>query len=300
MVNAPVVQDLTIDSGRRRALEILEEFIPVRDDQGDALSAVDISIAFGGLQALKGVSITVQARHMVGLIGPNGAGKSTLFDIVNGLKKPDSGSVYFFGKDVTATKAWDRAGLGMSRTFQSNRITQELTVADNLLAGTHKMIGGNLLGSIFGVGAARTGERRAREAAWSVAQLLDIHQFWDDYAGSLDFGAQRRIEIGRSLLSGPRLLLLDEPSAGLDARESGYLFSLIKRLHQDLGLTVLLVEHYVKAVLENCDYVYVLNQGEMMAAGNPEEIANNPDVREQYLGTLFEAAQYVHGGGKEH
>lgn len=273
---------------RGRALDILEAYLPPPPEPGEALSARDISIAFGGLRALDSVSITVPARHLVGLIGPNGAGKSTLFDVINGLRMADSGEVRLFGEDITRAEPWDRARLGLSRTFQANRVSLELPAFDNLLAGAHQMIPGSLVGTILGLPRARAGERRAREVAGAVAELLDLTGGGDEPVGSLDFGTQRRVEIGRSIMSGPRLLLLDEPAAGLDSEEAAQLFALVRRLERDLGLTVLLVEHYVKAVLENCDLVYVLNEGRLIASGSPEEIAVHPEVRAAYLGSAIE------------
>jgi ABC-type branched-subunit amino acid transport system ATPase component len=270
------------------ALEILEAYLPEPPETGTALAAEHISLAFGGLQALDDVSITVPTRHLVGLIGPNGAGKSTLFDVINGLRMPDGGEISLFGQPVTRRNAWDRAKLGLSRTFQSNRVSLELSVLDNLLAGAHHMIPGSLVGTLFGLPGARKGERRARLVARAIAELLDIADIGDEAVGSLDFGSQRRVEIGRSLMSAPRVLLLDEPAAGLDSTESAHLFALIRRLEVDLGLTVLLVEHYVKAVLENCDLVYVLNEGRLIAAGSPAEIVVHPEVRAAYLGNVIE------------
>ncbi|MEW6472304.1 MAG: ATP-binding cassette domain-containing protein [Actinomycetota bacterium] len=270
---------------RRRALAVLEAYMPKRDESGAALVARDISLAFGGLQALHKVDITVPTHQFVGLLGPNGAGKSTLFDVVNGLRKPDSGEITMFGEDVTRMEAWDRASRGMSRTFQANRINADLPVGENLLIGATKMIRASLAGSVLGLPKARAEEARAEEAARAVAVLLDIEHHWDERAGELDFGSQRRVEIGRSLLSGPRLLLLDEPAAGLDAHETESLFDLIGKLKDDLGLTVLLVEHYVKAVLDNSDLVYVLNQGKLLACGTPEEVAANHEVQAEYLGS---------------
>ena len=270
------------------ALETLEAYLPAPPETGTALSAEHISLAFGGLQALDDVSITVPTRQLVGLIGPNGAGKSTLFDVINGLRMPDGGEVALFGQPITGTNPWDRAKLGLSRTFQSNRVSLELSVLDNLLAGAHQKIPGSLLGTLFGLPGARAGERRARQVARAVAELLDIADVGDEAVGSLDFGRQRRVEIGRSLMSAPRVLLLDEPAAGLDSTEAAHLFALIRRLEADLGLTVLLVEHYVKAVLENCDLVYVLNEGRLIAAGAPDEIVAHPEVRAAYLGNVIE------------
>ena len=276
-----------------RALAVLEEYLPERSDVGDVLVANDVSIAFGGLQALSDVSLTVPTRKLVGLIGPNGAGKSTLFDILNGLRQPDSGSVLLFGRDVSQAPPWNRAALGLSRTFQSSRVNLDLTVGENLMAGAYLMIPGNVAEAVAGMPRARTGERKAQEAARAVAELLDVAGDWDEFVRNLDFGAQRRVEIGRSLLSGPRLLLLDEPAAGLDASEAKALFALIRQLEQDLGLTVLLVEHYVKAVLENCDLIYVLARGRIIAAGSAEEITADPEVRAVYLGEDYQQREEV-------
>jgi ABC-type branched-subunit amino acid transport system ATPase component/ABC-type branched-subunit amino acid transport system permease subunit len=276
-----------------RALAVLEEYLPERSDVGDVLVAEDVSIAFGGLQALSDVSLTVPTRKLVGLIGPNGAGKSTLFDILNGLRQPDRGSVLLFGQDVSQAPPWNRAALGLSRTFQSSRVNLDLTVGENLMAGAYLMIPGNVAEAVAGMPRARTGARRAQEAARAVAELLDVAGDWDEFVRNLDFGAQRRVEIGRSLLSGPRLLLLDEPAAGLDATEAAALFALIRQLEQDLGLTVLLVEHYVKAVLENCDLIYVLARGRIIAAGSADEIAADPEVRAVYLGEDYQPREEV-------
>ena len=276
-----------------RALEVLEEYLPQRADVGDVLVAEDISVAFGGLKALSEVSVTVPARQLVGLIGPNGAGKSTLFDVLNGLRVPDSGSVTLFGQDVSTATPWNRAALGVSRTFQSSRVNLELTVADNLMAGAYLMIPGNVVEAVVGLPRARAGEQRAQGVARAVAELLDVADDWDELVRNLDFGTQRRVEIGRSLMSGPRLLLLDEPAAGLDATEAKALFSLVRRLADDLGLTVLLVEHYVKAVLENCDTVYVLSRGQIIAAGSPGEVVADPQVRAVYLGEDYQQREEV-------
>ncbi|MGH8999543.1 MAG: ATP-binding cassette domain-containing protein [Acidimicrobiia bacterium] len=273
----------------QHALDVLEEYLPPRAQEGDALACRDVSVSFGGVQALRQVSITVPAGALVGLIGPNGAGKTTLFDVVNGLRKAETGNVMLFGTDITPTRAWDRAALGVSRTFQASRLNLDLSVAENLLAGAYTMIPGNLASSVLGLPRSRAGMQRAEQAAWAVAQLLAVDHYWDQPVRVLSFGNRRRVEIGRSVMSGPRLLLLDEPSAGLDPKAAGLLFALVKQLHQDLGLTVLLVEHYVRAVLENCDLVYVLGRGEVVAAGSPDEVANHPEVRSQYLGPDFDA-----------
>ena len=259
--------------GHDRALAVLEGYFPSRPAEGDILVARDVSVTFGGVQALRGVSLTVPAGSFVGLIGANGAGKTTLFDVISGLRTPDGGRVALAGRDISTTRAWDRAALGLSRTFQANRVDLDLSVGENLLSGAYTT-----------TRRAQGGMQRAEDAAWALAELLGIDRHWDDPAGVLSFGNRRRVEIGRSLMCAPRLLLLDEPSAGLDPTAADLLFSLVKQLQQDLGLTLVLVEHHVRAVLENCDLIYVLNQGRVVSAGRPDEIADHPDVRSHYLG----------------
>ncbi len=270
---------------RAAALAVLERWLPPRPEIVNAAEARDVVVTFGAVHALDGASIRVPNQSMVGLLGPNGAGKSTLFDVISGVRRPDAGSVSLFGTDVSTTPAWDRSKLGLARTFQTTRVMTDLTVGDNLLSGAYQRIGMNPLRFLAGDPRAAARMREAENAAWAAAQLLDIDRYWNERAGTLEFSARRRAEIGRCLLAGPRLLLLDEPAAGLDPASSVALFSLLKRLHADLGLTVLLVEHYVKAVLDSCDLVYVLAEGRILAEGTPAEVAANTEVRERYLGT---------------
>jgi|GEM_PF-13158 len=269
---------------RNSALATLEEWFPTRRTDEVALSAENIWLSFGGVRALCGATVSVPTGSFTGLIGPNGAGKTTLFDVVSGLQRPDRGTVRIFGQNVTGMKPWHRAGLGMTRTFQTTRVIKELGVADNLLAGAGLRIHGNLPQFVLGDPRPWRQVREAEEAAWAIAQLLNIDRFWDERVGELEFSARRRTELGRVLLSGPQILLLDEPTSGLDPASSGALISLVRSLQADLGLTVLLVEHYVKAVLEGCDLVYVLAEGKILAHGHPAEVAVNADVQEHYLG----------------
>jgi ABC-type branched-subunit amino acid transport system ATPase component/ABC-type branched-subunit amino acid transport system permease subunit len=269
---------------REDALAALEEWFPARRQEGIALSAENIHLAFGGVRALRGASIVVPTGSFTGLIGPNGAGKTTLFDVLSGLQKADQGTVHMFDENVTGMQSWNRARMGLTRTFQTTRVIKDLALSDNLLAGAGVRIDHSLPAFIGGSRKAWQRMRQAEEAAWAIAQLLDISQYWDERVGELEFSARRRAEIGRALLSGPQILLLDEPTSGLDPASSGALISLVRQLQKDLGLTVLLVEHYVKAVLEGCDEVYVLAEGEILAAGAPALIAANPEVQERYLG----------------
>ncbi len=272
------------DEVRQYALETLEQWFPARRTEPVALSARDVHLSFGGVRALRGASIEVPTGSFTGLIGPNGAGKTTLFDVVSGLTRPDRGSVHLFGADITRDRPWQRAASGMTRTFQTTRIVKELGVADNLLAGAGLRIDGNLTQFALGMPRQWRQVREAEEAAWAIACLLDIERYWDERVGELEFSARRRTELGRALLSGPQILLLDEPTSGLDPASSGALIGLVRRLQADLGLTVLLVEHYVKAVLEGCDLVYVLSEGQILAHGEPGVVAADTRVQERYLG----------------
>src|SRR4051794_5325535 len=284
-----IVAEAGIDAERDQALAVLEAFLPPHGgDSGDALIGSNLSIAFGGVKALQNVTITAPAKTFVGLLGPNGAGKSTCFDVLNGLKTPDSGQIIMFGKDVTKSRPWDRAKLGMGRTFQANRLNHDLTVGENLLSAAHLAIKGNPISTILGLPGPTKSEARAEQAAYAMCVLLGIKEHWHDRVSDLDFGRQRRIEIGRSLMCGPAIVLLDEPAAGLDAEDAHALFALLRQLQRDLGLTIILVEHYVKAVLENADLVYVLNQGQLLASGTPAEVAADPVVRSEYLGSVLD------------
>ena len=271
--------------GQEAALEVFSRFIPEQSYDGVPLVGRDISKTFGGIRALREVPfLEVPAHSFVGLIGPNGAGKSTLFNVLNGFTTPDTGEVVLFGQDVTRKQPWDRAKLGMSRTFQANHIDLNLTTFDNLLSGAYQLIRGGLFAATFRSKKNHADEQAARLAARAVARLLGLEPVLNVMARSLDFAAQRRIEIGRSLMSGPRLLLLDEPTAGVDAHEAKELVALVKRMQMDLGLAVLLIEHYVQAVMENSNPIYVLDQGTLIAAGTPAEVASDPKVRASYLG----------------
>jgi ABC-type branched-subunit amino acid transport system ATPase component len=284
-----IVAESGVDPERDQALAVLEAFLPPhRGDKGNALVAKGISISFGGVKAVQNVNITVPSQAFVGLLGPNGAGKSTTFDLLNGLKICDSGQIIMFGKDVTNKRPWDRAKMGMGRTFQSNRLNFDLSVGENLMAAAHLAIKGNPLVTLLGFPGPAKSEKRAESAAYAMTVLLGIKEHWHDRVSDLDFGRQRRIEIGRSLMCGPAIVLLDEPAAGLDADDAHALFALLRQLQRDLGLTIVLVEHYVKAVLQNADLVYVLNQGQLLASGTPAEVASDPVVRSEYLGSVLD------------
>lgn len=283
-LQANVATPQDVDPGREDAIRVLEAYLPGQSHGGVAVEASAIDVRFGGVRALRGASIRVEAGSFTGLIGPNGAGKSTLFDVLNGFTRPQRGTVTLFGRDVTQAGPADRARLGMSRTFQANHIDPFISVRDNLIAGGYLSIRGGVLATTLRFRTSWADEQRVADVAVAVARALHIDQLLDETAGNLDFGAQRRIEIGRSLMSGPRVLLLDEPAAGIDATEARSLMSLVKDLQVRLGLTVVLIEHHVQSVLDNCDVIYALDQGSIIASGPPEVIAVDDEVRRAYLG----------------
>ncbi|MYJ14518.1 MAG: ABC transporter ATP-binding protein [Acidimicrobiia bacterium] len=270
--------------GQLAALEVVEAALPPPVVEGLVLEAEDIHVAFGGVRALQGASLRIPAVTIVGLIGPNGSGKSTLFDVINGFTVPDSGRVRAFGADITDRNPWHRARLGMCRTFQANHIDPNLTVFENLITGAFGSIGGGVFASVLQFPKPRRDQRQAAELTRAVARLMGLERVLDVRAGVLSFGGQRRAEIGRSIMSRPRLLLLDEPSAGMDSNEAGDLLRLVTRLQSDLGFGVCLIEHFVRIVFDNCAIVYALAEGKVIAEGTPDEVSSSKAAQEHYLG----------------
>jgi branched-chain amino acid transport system ATP-binding protein/branched-chain amino acid transport system permease protein len=280
----------TDPAARDRALAIVRDWLPDTHDGAAALSVSDVSVRLGGIEILDQASLTVPKGALVGLIGPNGAGKSTLFDVITGLRPPDTGRIEVLGTDVTALPAWRRSRLGLTRSFQTTRVVDDLSVADNLRIGATSRIRTRTSAFLAGTRGARREYLRADDAAAAVAVLLDIDRYWHQRAEELEYSARRRLDIGRALLAGPRVLLLDEPAAGLDPRTAAALFTLVTDLHRDLGLTVLLIEHHVTEVLTTCSLIHVLAEGRVIATGTPGDIVEHPTVREVYLG---ERTQYA-------
>ncbi len=274
----------TWEEGQLAALEVVEAALPPPVTEGMVLEAEDIHVSFGGVRALQGASLRIPAGHIVGLIGPNGSGKSTLFDVINGFTVPDSGRVRAFGEDITDMNPWNRARLGMCRTFQANHIDPNLTVFENLITGAFLSIGGGVFPSVFQFPKPRRDQRQAAELTRAVARLIDLEKVLDVRAGVLSFGGQRRAEIGRSIMSRPRLLLLDEPSAGMDSQEASDLLRLVTRLQSDLGFAVCLIEHFVRIVFDHCGIVYALAEGQVIAEGTPDEVRSSRAAQEHYLG----------------
>jgi branched-chain amino acid transport system ATP-binding protein len=251
----------------------------------DALDLVEIGVRFGGIAALDSVAFTVGSGEICGLIGANGAGKTTLFDVISGVRRPDRGRVRVAGEDVTSWSAHRRARAGLRRTFQRVQLFGWLTVEENLLVATEwRGGGGGVIGDLAAVPGRRRREAERRERAEEVLERCGLLELRHEPAARLPIGQARLVELGRALVDRPSLLLLDEPASGLDATEAARFGSVVRALRDDEGTSVLLVEHDVGFVMEHCDRVVVLHLGRVLAQGLPDEIRDDPAVREAYLG----------------
>ncbi|GGX96191.1 ABC transporter ATP-binding protein [Streptomyces fructofermentans] len=251
-----------------------------------ALRAEGIGVRFGGVRALDDVGITLCAGEVRGLIGPNGAGKTTLFDVLSGIRRPDAGSVRLDGVDVTRHSPVRRARHGMRRTFQRQQLFGQLTVADNLLVAQEwRGGGGGLAADLLALPARRSYERARRERAGKVLADFGLDGRGDAAAGTLPVGRARMAELARAVADPPRVLLLDEPASGTTDDERRRLASAVRRLAEDEGCAVLLVEHDVAFVMELCSRVLVLDLGRVLAEGTPAEVRADRRVRDAYLGS---------------
>lgn len=248
------------------------------------LEVSGLTMRFGGLLAVDGVQLSVQPGQIVSMIGPNGAGKTTVFNCLTGFYKPSGGKIIFDGREIQGLPGFKVARRGMIRTFQHVRLFKEMTVVENLLVAQHQHMNTSMLAGLFKTPGYRRSEREAMERAAYWLERTDLHQFANRTANTLSYGQQRRLEIARCMVTQPKLLMLDEPAAGLNPRETDDLKALIAELRDNHELTVLLIEHDMKLVMSISDQIVVINQGRPLAAGTPDEIKQNPDVIKAYLG----------------
>ncbi|HET7627583.1 MAG TPA: ABC transporter ATP-binding protein [Bacillales bacterium] len=247
------------------------------------LQVQKISKRFGGISALTDVSFSVKEGEVFGLIGPNGAGKTTMFNIITAVFAPTEGEVAFGGETISGKKPHQITKKGICRTFQNIRLFDKMTVLENVMTGAHARSQAGVWGSVWRTKAQRREERELREKAAGWLETVGLGGVEDVVAENLAYGQQRKLEIARALASEPKLLLLDEPAAGMNEAETEELQALIKKI-QALGKTIVLIEHDMPLVMAACDRIAVLNFGEKIAEGEPEAIQNHPDVIEAYLG----------------
>jgi len=248
------------------------------------LEVEHISVRFGGVRALDDASLRVNSGEIVGLIGPNGAGKTTFFNCVSGVLRPDTGTVTFDGHDLGTLPPHRRSRLGLARTFQNLQLFSGLTALENLMVAVDARSQRGMLADAFRTPLARLEERKAEERARALLHFLYLSDRADTLAGDLPVGLQRRLDLGRALVGRPRLLLLDEPAAGLDTRETAELADLLLRVRDRFNVTMLLVDHDMALVMRVCDHIYVLDFGEMLTQGPPAAIRRDETVIRAYLG----------------
>jgi len=261
------------------------------------LSAQGISKNFGGVVAVDKVDFEIPDRSIVSLIGPNGAGKTTFFNLITGIYEPTTGTVVFDGKPLVGLKPHEITQRGIARTFQNIRLFANMTALENVMVGEHCRLTTGLFGAVVRSAKVKAEEARARDKAMSLLEFVGLAGKEKEFAKNLPYGDQRRLEVARALGTDPKLLFLDEPTAGMNPNETARLTRLIDRLRAEKNVTVLMIEHDMKVVMEISDRVTVLNFGRKIAEGLPDEIKANAEVVEAYLGKAY--AQGVSSEGKE-
>jgi len=257
-----------------------------------SILAVDgVSISFGGVRALDNVTATVGAGEIVGIIGPNGAGKTTLLNVICGLNRPDTGDIRLEGRPITGMKPNRIAGMGLARTFQTSQLFPGMSILENMMAGLHLRSSANLFGAALHTRHMRAEEAELAARAREALDFVGFAEFADRPGNALSFGQRRIVEIARTLIGNPKVVLLDEPAVGLSINRVAELEQLLRRIRDEKGVTLVMIEHVIRLVMGVSDRVVVLNSGQKIADGRPEEIRKNSTVIEAYLGKQIDAGR---------
>lgn len=248
------------------------------------LEAIGLTKRFGGLVANQDVTVKIEEGTITAVIGPNGAGKTTFFNMVTGFYVPDEGDILLNGKSIKGLRPDQVAQHGITRTFQNIRLFKDMSALENVMVGVHSRLSAGILGILFNTKRVREEEEKARVEAYKLMEYVGIQHVANEAAGSLPYGLQRRLEIARALATNPKIILLDEPAAGMNPRETIEMTEFIRRLRRELNLTIILIEHDMKLVMGLSEYIHVLDYGRKIAEGTPEQIRTNPNVIEAYLG----------------